>query len=236
MAIEFYAESEREKITSLFSSYIEKGTPFLGDFQIITTKGETRWVHSRGEADYGASGKVSRVTGTFQDITDKKNNEKRLSLMFDQSADSMMTLEPPTWQFTSCNPSTVKLFKVDNESEFTKLGPWNISPEFQPCGTPSVDLAKKHIQNAMEKGSEVFDWVHQNIKGEDIECVVLLSRIIDRDKTYIQAVVRDVTEQKKMEKELRESHQYLELALEGDAFLVGIKMVIQQDLLVPIWI
>lgn len=68
----------------------------------------------------------------------KKN---RFEELYMQSQDAIMTLEPPTWNFTSCNPAALKLFNVNSEKEFLKHGPWSVSPEFQSDGKKSSEKA-----------------------------------------------------------------------------------------------
>jgi PAS domain S-box-containing protein len=140
---------------------------------------------------------------------------KNIKQQFDQSQDAIMTLEPPTWGFTSCNLSTLKLFNVKSEEEYIKLGPWSISPEFQPDGISSAEKAKKMISLAMETGYNYFEWMHTTVDGKEIPCTVLLSRIDTEGSSYLQAVVRDNSEEKRLQSKLVESNEYLDLALEG---------------------
>ena len=114
-----------------------------------------------------------------------------------------MTLEPPTWKFTSGNNSTLRIFKVKNEEEFTNLGPWDVSPEYQPDGIPSSDKAKQMIQKAMEEGSNYFEWTHKRYNGEDFPATVLLTRIEIEGKQLLQATVRDVSKEKSAQKKFK---------------------------------
>jgi len=221
-AIEFYAPEGREKFKEIFDHSIEKGTPFEEDFPFIGAKGTRKWVHTKGYPEFNKQGKVIRFYGTFQDITEKKEaeislieNEMRLSDFFTQSRDAVMTLEGPDWQFSSCNPAALKLFKIDSVADFKKMGLWDIAPEFQPCGELSSIKAKDVIGKAVREGANFFEWTHQTTTGEAIPCTVLLSKIVQTGKIYIHAVVRDISEQKKLEKELVDSNKLLELALEG---------------------
>jgi PAS domain S-box-containing protein len=122
--------------------------------------------------------------------------------LFENSRDALMTIEPPSWKFISCNPATLKLFKVETEEEFTSLGPWDVSPSQQPDGNASADKAKEMIGKAMKEGSSLFEWTHKRINGEDFPATVLLTRMEQNGKIFLQATVRDITIQKQTEEEL----------------------------------
>ncbi len=55
------------------------GTPYELDLQMVRPNGTTRWVRSRGEAQRDNTGRIVRLRGTAQDITDRKQTEKELS-------------------------------------------------------------------------------------------------------------------------------------------------------------
>jgi hypothetical protein len=122
-----------------------------------------------------------------------------------------MTLEPPTWNFTTGNPATIELFKAKNEEEFTSKGPGNLSPERQPDGRASAEKAKEMIETAMRDGSCFFEWTHKRMTGEDFSATVLLSRVALGGKVFLQATVRDITMQKKLEIKLKEKIDDLEI-------------------------
>ncbi len=145
------------------------------------------------------------------DITERKQSEEALAeseehhrVLFDQSREAMMTLTPPSWQFTSGNPAALELFGVSSQAEFLNLGPWDTSPEVQPDGRPSDQKAREMIETAMLKGSQFFEWTHQNMDGEPIPCTVLLNRMDVGDETFLLATVRDISKLKRVESEREE--------------------------------
>ncbi len=169
------------------------------------------------------------ITGMYLFVVDKKNrqiqeNELRFRNFYDKNSDAIMTLEPPFWNFTSGNPASIKLFAINNEKEFISLSPGDLSPEKQPDGSLSSDLAKLMIQKAMERGSNLFEWVHKKYKGESFPAIVLLSKVEVKDKEFLLATVRDVSVQKKQEQELKRKTKELE---ELNSFMVGreLKMI-----------
>lgn len=122
----------------------------------------------------------------------RDKSEERYRILFETSRDAIMMLAPPVWKFTGANPATLRIFKAKNEKEFTKLGPWDVSPEYQPDGTPSGEKAKKMIMDAMETGSKFFEWTHKTIDGKEFPANVLLTRMEIDGKQVLQATVRDI--------------------------------------------
>ncbi|MCJ7816727.1 MAG: PAS domain S-box protein [Candidatus Aenigmarchaeota archaeon] len=204
------------KYMKLLSSIVGGNIPEPVEFEWTQKDGS---VHL-GEIRMGMIKTGNRVTGMqafLKDITERKQaeeslreSEERHRILYESSWDAIMTLAPPSWTFTSGNPATVKLFGAKNEKEFTSKGPGELSPECQPDGTPSSVKAKKMIEKAMKEGSNFFEWTHKRISGEDFPATVLLTRVKLKDKTFLQATVRDVTAQKKAEEELKSKIEELE--------------------------
>ena len=139
-----------------------------------------------------------------------RRNEERFRALFECSHDAIMTLEPPSWRFTSGNPAAVRMFGAANEKDFIACDPWTLSPERQPDGCASSEKARKMIETVMREGSHFFEWTHSRIGGEEFHSSVLLTRIDILGKTILQATVRDITVAKQVTEELHEKNVMLD--------------------------
>jgi PAS domain S-box-containing protein len=74
--IDFYAPASRPIIELAVQRAVEYGEPFDLELEIITAKGNLRWVHAVGKADQ----ENGKVLGTFQDITERKRAEEKIHL------------------------------------------------------------------------------------------------------------------------------------------------------------
>ncbi len=139
--------------------------------------------------------------------TAQRESEELYRKLFGSSKDAIMTLAPPSWKFTSGNPTILDMFRVRNLEEWTRLGPLDVSPERQPDGRLARDKAAEMIRIAMENGSHYFEWQHQRLDGEPFPATVLLTRVDLTDDVLLQATVRDVTREKKALAELKASEE-----------------------------
>ncbi len=126
----------------------------------------------------------------------RKEVEEQYRVLFESSRDAIMTLEPPAWRFTAANPATVSMFGTAGEHDFLAHEPWDLSPEQQPDGRASDEKASTMIEMAMREGSHFFEWTHRRIGGEEFPANVLLTRVEVGGRSFLQATVRDITDQK----------------------------------------
>jgi PAS domain S-box-containing protein len=122
-----------------------------------------------------------------------RESEARFRTLFESSWDAIMTLEPPSWKFTSANGATLKMFGAKDEAEFATLGPWNVSPPLQPDGRLSSEKAKEMIDTAMREGVNYFDWTHTRLGGGSFPATVLLTCIEQDGRVFLESTVRDVS-------------------------------------------
>jgi PAS domain S-box-containing protein len=138
-----------------------------------------------------------------------RESEERYHSLYHESRDAIMMLTPEKG-FIAGNPATISLFACHDEKGFTRMSPMSLSPEFQPDGSPSAEKAREMICIALERGSHFFEWTHRKADGADFPATVLLSRLGGSGSKLLQATVRDITELKRTEDELRRSNAELE--------------------------
>jgi PAS domain S-box-containing protein len=166
------------------------------------------------------------VLSILEDLKETKEqameSEEKFRKLFESSNDAMMTLEPPLWKFTSGNIAIINMFNVKDEKQFITLGPWQISPKYQPDGQLSSIKAKKMIGKAMKTGSNFFEWTHKKLNGDDFFATVLLTRVKLKNKTFLQATVRNITEKKKAEEKIRVSEKKFRSLFDNSTYGISI--------------
>lgn len=74
-----YASDSRPIIAGAVQRCIENGEPYEVEVELITKKGNHRWVRTSGKPNY-INGKIKSISGTIQDITESKLAENVLQL------------------------------------------------------------------------------------------------------------------------------------------------------------
>lgn len=128
-------------------------------------------------------------------------SKRRYQTLFDKSADALILLNDDG--FIDCNQATLDMFGYENKSELYKLHPSSISPEFQPDSERSSVKADRMVEKALQDGSHCFEWQHQRKNGETFPAEVILTVIPSREEQLVHAIVRDISERKKAEEEIR---------------------------------
>jgi len=187
---------------------IMAGGQWIGEVKMRGKDGRILDISLQAYANKDENGAIMSLVGIHSDITERKRaedalhkSEEQFRSLFESSRDALMTLAPPSWNFTSANPATVAMFRAKGAAEFTSDGPWAFSPERQPDGRASADKASEMIEAAMREGSNSFEWTHKRFDGEEFPTDVLLTRLESGGKMSLQATVRDLTERKRAEDE-----------------------------------
>ncbi|MBU1664549.1 MAG: response regulator, partial [Gammaproteobacteria bacterium] len=73
----------------------------------------------------------------------------------------------------------------------------------QPCGTSSIVLAQRQLQEAVKQGHTVFDWIARRPDGSTFPAEIALHAMTLDGRPVIQAIMRDISAQKEAENALR---------------------------------
>ena len=100
------------------------------------------------------------------------------------------------------NPSWSQLLGYSTLDEVVGKHPATLSAPIQPGGERAETLARKHIANALAKGSTRFEWMMLRRDGTELPIEVLLTPIQLGGRLLIQAVCNDITMRKQADAEL----------------------------------
>jgi PAS domain S-box-containing protein len=135
-----------------------------------------------------------------------KEKETRYRTLFETAHDAIFMMK--TDRYVECNQQTLKIFGCTRDQILNK-SPLTFSPKMQPDGTDSVTAAHEKIQLALDGEPQFFEWRHIRYDGTPFDAEVSLNRVQLFGDTYLQSIVRDVTDRKRAEAELRGSSRSL---------------------------
>jgi len=145
-----------------------------------------------------------------------RESEDRFKTLFEKSVDAQVVLDHEG-KMVDCNDAHVKLFGLQEKTEILGHTPVNFAPEFQLDGTPSSEIGKKIRMTILEKGSARFEWLHQKHDPDRTPILTELSCNIIQiaNRPMIHAVIRDITDRRRVEEALRESEEKYRTIIEN---------------------
>lgn len=208
-AINYYAPESRPIIQAAVERASQDGTPWDLELQLITAKNRRIWVRAQGKGTL-QKGKVIRLNGAFQDISERKLFEQSLSRaaqyarsLLEASLDPMLTISAEGL-ITDVNHAT--------EIATGLLRQQLIGSSFAEYFT-DAERAKQVYREVFLNGKVVnSSLVLRGANGREID--VLYNASLYRDATQgvvgAFAIARDVTESKKVLKHLQQANADLE--------------------------
>jgi PAS domain S-box-containing protein len=129
-----------------------------------------------------------------------RESEERFRLLVEHAPDAIVILDAETRRFVTVNQKAVELFGMEREA-LLERGPLEVSPEFQPNGAPSRERAPALIEAALKGQDLVFEWTHQNARGEPLECEVRLLLLPDPTHHRLRGSITHIAGRKRAERE-----------------------------------
>lgn len=143
-------------------------------------------------------------------------SEAQFRALVEHAPEAIVVFNGDTGRFLFGNEHACRIYGVPME-KLTELTPADVSPEFQPDGRRSSELARELMKQALTGGTLVCEWMHQQPNGRLIPTEVRLLRLPAEGQNLVRASIIDNTERKRAEQALRESEEKFRALFEGSS-------------------
>jgi PAS domain S-box-containing protein len=207
----YYTPESWERLRTAVERALQTGTPYQLDLEVIREDGQHRWTTARGEAMRDARGRIVKLRGTAQDITERKwaeealhRSEQKFSTIFRNSPVALSVSELETGRFVEINEAFLRLVRG---TSFDQL----IGHTSQEIGLLTLEERKKMIDAVLRFGHvDRLEIAAHRLDGKPTTVEVSLSRYELEGKNYLLTNIVDINERK----QAREEIQRLNVGLE----------------------
>jgi|GEM_PF-489967 len=192
-AIDFYHPDSIDDISHAVNRCINEGEPFDLQAKLITAKGNVLWVNARGKARYKKN-KIVKISGTFQNINDRKvieialsESEEKYRLLFEIEKDAIFIFNRENFEVYDVNQAATDLYGY-TYNEFMKLHPYDLTFE--------KNATKYAIENEI---GIVPERRHRKKDGSEVSVEIRNHPFELQGQKLMMTTMRDITERKRTE-------------------------------------
>lgn len=213
--LKLYAAESSERLAKAVEQAMKTGVPYELELELATPDNSIRWVIARGEARRDSKGSITGLFGNIIDITESK---LAIEELYNTAPCAYHSLDKDG-RFVRINDTELKWLGYSREEI---VGKKKITDVLTPEG---VNLFISKFPLFLEQGN-IRDLEFKFVRKDGTTYPGLLSSVAikDRNGNYIMsnAVVYDITERKKAEKELKKLDKHLSEAQERVKVLGGL--------------
>jgi PAS domain S-box-containing protein len=176
--------------------------------RVIWPDGTIKWVEASGNGIWNRQGEMIKLTGTAQDITERKKaethfleSEQSYKTLFNSVEDAIY-IQDQDGTFMDVNDGACKMYGY-SRNEFIGRSPTFLSAE----GKNDFNLVADKIKMALSGTPQTLEFWARKKNGDEFLKEVRVTKGFYFGKEILISTARDITERKKIEEELRESEQ-----------------------------
>ncbi|HSQ50014.1 MAG TPA: PAS domain S-box protein [Nitrospiraceae bacterium] len=203
----FYEEDKAAVVRNLTDAFSQPARLAQWTLRKVKKDGTVIWVSETIRIVRGAEAPVALVA--CKDITGRMQSEAAVKLfraLLDQAEDSIEIIDPATGRFLDCNEKSFSILGYTRQ-ELLSL----TVPDIDPIVT--APIFAQNVTQIRESGTMTLETLHRRKDGSTFPVEVKI-RLVQFDREYLLAIVRDITERKRVEEALRSSEERLRLVLD----------------------
>ncbi|HMS85272.1 MAG TPA: PAS domain S-box protein, partial [Nitrospira sp.] len=218
---------DRERVWQEIQAAVAQHRPYETTYRILTKLGEVKSVWERGEGVYTTDGTLNYLEGFVTDITERKRAEHLLR-QSEERYRRLIAISPYAIlvnrgdRILFANDQAIKLFGAVKAEEI--------------LGKPVMDLFHPEYHSAIrERIHELVEGRVQvpvleeriiTLSGKSVDAEVSVARFVDEEGPAILVMLRDISERKRLQEQLRRTERIAELGTlaSGMAHEIGTPM------------
>jgi len=112
---------------------------------------------------------------SFIEATKRTNEAIELNEILLTTSPLIMNIWDENYNLVSTSQQALKMFELESQEQYVERF-LELSPEFQPCGTPSSEKALMFVKQAFSEGISQFEWMHQTFDKEQVPTEIIIKR------------------------------------------------------------
>lgn len=192
---------DRESFIARNRDALRDQQPFEWEGRFYTGNGRLLWLHMESTPVVRETGEI-RWYGVVHDITESKRVETELALQKEYLEAVLETTSDGFWivdgnkRISRVNPAACRISGYDkDELENLQIN------DIDAIESPAASAAR--LARIMRTGAETFETRHRRKDGSVIDVEVTASRLDRPEGAYLVCFLRDITERKAQEEQLR---------------------------------
>ena len=198
---DFLHPDERSQVLAKFQSFVNSQNKKSNNCELrcLTKKGEFCWTEAFVQINYDRDGHLMGISGTLNDITQRKQTEAALQLSqfsLDRAGDAVYFMESDA-KFIYVNEAACRSLGY-SRAELLTMRVSDINPNY------AFDDWLKLWEDIKHQGSFTVESVHQRQDGSIFPVEFTTNYLKFNGKEYNCSIVRDISGRKRVEKEIQE--------------------------------
>jgi diguanylate cyclase (GGDEF)-like protein/PAS domain S-box-containing protein len=212
----FYDDADLTKVEQAMQASIATGVSFCLEIRVRTFNGKIIWLQTRGMVFHDAQGAPSRITGISIDISSMKAatdaaiaEGERFRLLADLCPDGILVLADGRYMYA--NQEAARMFGVASPAQLIGRPPEEFidADSIEEVNASLSDMHQQNINNVPVR------WTVHRKDGSLVHVQAVSGKTTWEGRPALELVVRDVTEERRAEENLRLMSERLKLAIEG---------------------
>ncbi|MCF8088005.1 MAG: PAS domain S-box protein [Desulfotignum sp.] len=220
-AINFFHPADRPTLEQAVQRALDSGEPYDMELRFVTARGNHLWTHTICQPVI-INGKVTKLTGTFQDITDRKQAEKILQKNHEMLKRTEAMASIGSWEWDVQQDRVYwseELFRIFGRDPAEEAPCFAEQSEFYANG--DMQRLKDAVKICIKRGTS-YEIELRAVRpdGEIRHCISRGQPQYDENENVFRLTgsFQDVTERKKAEEALKSNYTLLQIAGETAIF------------------